>query len=612
MTYIIGISCFFHDSAAALIRDGEILHAVQEERFTRKKHDEKFPHASLSYILQIEGLTAKDIAKVVFYEKPLLTFERLLETSLSIVPNGFAQFSKSMPVWLGEKLFLRKLLLEELKTVDAHFCDEQIKFSEHHLSHAASAFFPSPYERATVLCVDGVGEWATTSIWEGVGSHLKLIKSINFPHSIGLLYSAFTQYLGFKVNSGEYKVMGLAPFGKPLYADLIFQKMIKLYCDGSFWIDMQYFDYLGGMSMINQKFVDLFGTPMRTSETGALTEFHINLASSIQEVTERILFHIAKTLAADLGETNLCLAGGVALNCVANGKLLRSGLFRDIWVQPAAGDAGGSIGAALAYYHLALDGPRSLSGSDQMKGAYLGPSFSEAEIEQCLNSVGASYHRLDDDELFEAVAEELSNGSAVGWFQGKMEFGPRALGNRSILADPRNPHVQKELNLKVKFRESFRPFAPSVLLEDAEEWFCFSQDSRYMQFVANVKNVRPSRLDEGDCGNAQIQKRLSGIKSDIPAVTHVDFSARLQTVAQDLNPRFYALIQAFKKKTGVGVVVNTSFNVRGEPIVCSPMDAFKCFMGTDIEVLALENFLLRKSEQEQSLAVSYENHFEMD
>jgi|TARA_B110000971_G_scaffold152199_1_gene155428 carbamoyltransferase len=611
--YILGISAFYHDSAACLILDGHIIAAAQEERFTRKKQDAGFPANAISYCLEEANIKASDIEQVVFYEKPFVKFERLLETYLAFAPKGFRSFSSSMPLWIKEKLFQKKILLKKLSETLATEVNwnERLLFSEHHLSHAASAFYPSPFERAAILTLDGVGEWTTTSVAVGNGKDLKVIKEIYFPHSLGLLYSAFTYYTGFKVNSGEYKVMGLAPYGEPKYADLIKEKLIKISEDGSFQLDMSYFDYPTGLHMTNKKFDALFGGPPRKPESD-LTQREMDLAASVQKVTEDILIKIAKSIAKETGEKNLCLAGGVALNCVANGILLREKIFDNIWIQPAAGDSGGALGAALSVWYLNYSKIRKLpSARDSMSGAYLGPDFSDVVIEEALIACGAKFHKFEENLLIEKVAEALANEKAIGWMQGRMEFGPRALGARSIIADPRSTVMQKQLNLKVKYRESFRPFAPSILSEHVGDWFEHDGDSPYMLLVANVKKERRLAMSEKEKALFGIAK-LNIPRSSIPAITHVDYSARIQTVHADTNPKYYALIKKFFEKTGCPIVVNTSFNVRGEPIVCSPEDAFKCFMGSEIEVLAIGSYLLFKEEQNESLKVNYEKRYELD
>jgi len=611
--YILGISAFYHDSAACLLKDGEIIAAAQEERFTRKKHDAGFPHHAIKYCLQEANISASDISNVVFYEKPFVKFERLLETYLAFAPKGFTSFTKAIPVWIKDKLFQKSTLIKELKTtLDENInWHDRLLFSEHHLSHAASAFYPSPFESAAVLTLDGVGEWTTTSLAIGKGNDLKVVKEIHFPHSLGLLYSAFTYYTGFKVNSGEYKVMGLAPYGEPKYADLIKEKIIHVADDGSFQLDMSYFNYAAGLTMTSKKFDDLFGGPPRTSET-ELTQREMDLAASVQKVTEDIVLKIARGIAKETGEKNLCLAGGVALNCVANGVLLREKVFENIWIQPAAGDAGGALGAALSAWYLHYGKERIVSSErDAMKGAYLGPEFSDEEIEKELIACGATFHKLEEDELIDKVSTALSDEKAVGWMQGRMEFGPRALGSRSIIADPRSPIMQKQLNLKVKYRESFRPFAPSVLREDVNQWFEHDTDSPYMLLVADVQKDKRRAMTEEEEALFGIDK-LNVPRSSVPAITHVDYSARIQTVHSDTNPRYHAVISKFKEKTGCSLVVNTSFNVRGEPIICTPTDAFKCFMGTELDVLAVGNYLLIKEEQDEALKENYEERYELD
>lgn len=609
---ILGLSAYYHDSAAALIDDGRIVAAAQEERFTRKKHDSGFPKQAIEFCLQENGSALRDVDYVVFYDKPFLKFERLLETYVAFAPRGFASFRMAMPVWLREKLFQKDLLRKALK---AHLPDfdwqERLLFSEHHLSHAASAFFPSPFEDAVVLTMDGVGEWATSSVAMGKGSTLEVTKELHFPHSLGLLYSAFTYYTGFKVNSGEYKVMGLAPYGDPKYAPIIFERLLDLKDDGSFRLNQEYFDYCTGLTMTNDRFANLFEQPVR-GEDDLLTQFHMDIAASIQAVTEEVVLRMTRALASETGSRNLCLAGGVALNCVANGKVLRDQSFENIWVQPAAGDAGGALGAALCGYHLFKDQPRQVdNGRDAMAGSYLGPTFAQDEIEQRLTAAGAKFSVLDDDAMIDRVAGDLADGRAVGWFQGRMEFGPRALGGRSILGDPRSPTMQKTLNLKVKYRESFRPFAPSVLREDAADWFELESDSPYMLIVADVREDKRRSMTEAEQALFGIDK-LNVARSDIPAVTHVDYSARIQTVHADTNPRYHALISRFKDKTGCPVLVNTSFNVRGEPIVCTPEDAFHCFMGTELDVLAVGNCVLAKDDQDPGLKRDYKDAFDLD
>ena len=605
---VLGISAFYHDSAAALVDDGVIVAAAQEERFTRKKHDADFPHHALGYCLDAAGIGLDAVDRVVFYDKPFLKFERLVETYLAFAPRGFKSFRMSIPLWLREKLFLKDLLTKALRGFGSGW-NGQLLFSEHHLSHAASAFFPSPFDEALVLTMDGVGEWATTSAAIGRGNRLEVFKEIHFPHSLGLLYSAFTHYTGFKVNSGEYKVMGLAPYGEPKYADQIFRHLIDVKADGSFRLDMAYFDYCAGLTMTSGKFDRLFGGPARQPGE-PLTQRHMDLAASLQAVTEEVVLRLTRALCRETGLKNLCLAGGVALNCVANGKILRDGQFERIYVQPAAGDAGGALGAALVGYHLQMGRPRPVNG-DAMRGSYLGPEYAQVEIERRLRECGARFETLDDAGLMARAAHDLSQGLALGWFQGRMEFGPRALGNRSILGDPRSPTMQKTLNLKVKYRESFRPFAPSVLREHVAEWFEIDADSPYMLMVADVARSRRREMSAKEQNLFGIDK-LNVPRSDIPAVTHVDYSARIQTVAQNTNPRYHALLSAFDRQTGCPVLVNTSFNVRGEPIVATPEDAFRCFMGTGLDVLAVGNCYLRKTEQDPALQQNYEEAFEPD
>jgi carbamoyltransferase len=608
---VLGISAFYHDSAAALLVDGEIVAAAQEERFTRKKHDPDFPANAARWCLeQVDAQNGIDY--VAFYDKPFLKFERLLETYVAFAPKGFASFRKAMPVWIGEKLFQKDLLRRELAEIDDELADpKKILFAEHHFSHAASAFYPSPFEAAAVLTLDGVGEWATTSAGIGDGSDLRLTKEIHFPHSLGLLYSAFTYYTGFKVNSGEYKVMGLAPYGEPRYAQTILDHLIDVKPDGSFWLDLDYFDYCTGLTMTNERFHALFGGPPRKPEA-LLAQRDMDLAASVQAVTEEVMLRLTRALARETGLKHLCLAGGVALNCVANGKVLRDGAFREVWIQPAAGDAGGAVGAALATYHQHAGRRRTQhNASDGMRGSFLGPSYADDDIEHRLAGAGARFARCDEDALIEVAAQALAAGQAVGWFQGAMEFGPRALGARSILGDPRSPTMQKTLNLKVKYRESFRPFAPSVLREDLANWFELDADSPYMLLVASVKQNRQRPMREAERALFGIDK-LNVPRSEIPAVTHVDYSARIQTVHADTNPRYHALISRFKALTGCPVLVNTSFNVRGEPIVCTPEDAFRCFMGTEIELLVVGNCVLHKDEQDQGLKCDYKEAFELD
>jgi len=598
--------------AAALVEDGRILSAAQEERFTRIKHDSGFPENAIRYCLESAGTRLDAVDHVVFYDKPFLKFERLLETYLACAPRGFQSFRAAMPVWLKEKLFQKDLLRRELVKLDRSFDQGRLLFTEHHQSHAASAFFPSPFEEALVLTMDGVGEWATTSAAIGKGSRLEVFKDIHFPHSLGLLYSAFTYYTGLRVNSGEYKLMGLAPYGEPRYVGLIRNKLIDVKPDGSFRLDLDYFDFATGLRMTNSRFDALFAQPARKPDVEPLTQFHMDIAASIQQVTEDVVLRLARALARETGQRNLCLAGGVALNCVANGKLVRDGAFENIWIQPAAGDAGGSLGAALAAYcglggeRLLMDGKR-----DAMRGSYLGPEFPQTEIERRLAAAGARFEVVDDAGLIAGTVDGLVAGKAVGWFQGRMEFGPRALGGRSILGDPRSPAMQKTLNLRIKFRESFRPFAPSVLREDVADWFELDVDSPYMLLVAGVRAERRRTMSDAEAALFGIDK-LNVVRSDIPAVTHVDYSARIQTVHADTNPRYHALLREFKARTGCPVLVNTSFNVRGEPIVCTPEDAFRCLMGTGMELLAIGNCLVRKESQDPALARNYAEEFELD
>jgi carbamoyltransferase len=608
---ILGLSAFYHDSAAALLEDGRVVAAAQEERFTRKKHDARFPRHAIEYCLEAAGVGLGNVDHVAFYDKPFLKFERLLETYLAFAPRGFRSFSMAIPVWLKEKLFQKALLKRELRAYAPDYdWERRLLFAEHHQSHAASAFFPSPFEEAAVLTMDGVGEWATTSVGFGRGSTLEMRREIHFPHSLGLLYSAFTTYLGFKVNSGEYKVMGLAPYGEPRHTQAILDHLIDVKKDGSFRLDLSYFDYCTGLRMTNDRFASLFGGPARGPD-GRLTQRHMDLAASIQAVTEEVVLRLTGALARETGAENLCLAGGVALNCVANGKVLRDGRFKRLWIQPAAGDAGGALGAALCAYHLFRGQPRTPAEPDAMAGAYLGPAFGQTDVERRLTAVGARFSTLDDDRLIEATVEALEAGKAVGWFQGRMEFGPRALGARSILGDPRSPTMQSALNLKVKYRESFRPFAPSVLREDVADWFELDRDSPYMLLVAAVNKEHRREMTEEEQALWGIEK-LNVPRSSIPAVTHVDYSARIQTVHRESNPRYHALLSAFKARTGCPVLVNTSFNVRGEPIVCTPEDAFRCFMGTEIDVLAIENCYLTREHQDPTLRLDYKTAFTPD
>ena len=606
---LLGISAFYHDSAAALVEDGRIVAAAQEERFSRRKHDARFPANAIRYCLSQVDTGFGGIDYVVFYDKPFLKFERLLETYLAFAPRGFKSFRMAIPLWLHEKLFLKRMLADELEKLAEGRWNGRLLFSEHHLSHAASAFFPSPFQEAIVLTMDGVGEWATTSAAIGRGNQLVVHREIHFPHSIGLLYSAFTYYTGFKVNSGEYKLMGLAPYGTPRYVDRILEHLVYLQADGSFRLNLRYFDYCTGLTMTNGAFDELFEGPARRPDQ-LLTQRHMDLAASIQVVTEEIVLRLTRSLREETGVRNLCLAGGVALNCVANGKVLRDGRFDEIYVQPAAGDAGGALGAALAGYHLQFGQARPVNG-DAMRGAYLGPQFTQAEIETRLKGCGARFGVMADRVLIDRAVDDLAQGKALGWFQGRMEFGPRALGNRSILGDPRSPTMQKVLNLKVKYRESFRPFAPSVLRERVRDWFELDTDSPYMLMVADVVASRRRRMSADEDALFGIDK-LNVPRSDIPAVTHVDYSARIQTVHKETNPRYHDLLSAFERRTGCPVLVNTSFNVRGEPIVCTPEDAFRCFMGTELDGLAIGNCYLTKAEQNSALQQNYETAFELD
>ena len=612
MTNILGISAFYHDSAAALIQDGKIIAAAQEERFSRTKHDSRFPKNAISYVLEEGKIELNQVDYVVFFEKPFLKFERLLETYLAFAPRGFKSFSAAMPIWLKEKLFQKKYLFDLLQELDEKFDElKKIKFSEHHYSHAASAFYPSPFEEAIILTLDGVGEWATTTVAHGKGNKITMLKEIHFPHSLGLLYSAFTYYTGFKVNSAEYKVMGLAPYGKPIYKDLILKHLIDLKEDGSFRLDMSYFNFATGLTMTNSKFDSLFGQPVRKSEDEPLTQFHMDIASSVQAVTEEVVLKLTKSIAGKYKSKNLCMAGGVALNCVANGKISKEKFFENIWIQPAAGDAGGSLGAALAYWHQELNNERKISSSDSMRGAYLGPKFENSAIEKELISIGANFQKKSEEELLNILATQLSKEKIVGWFQGRMEFGPRALGARSIIADPRSAKMQKVLNLKVKFRESFRPFAPSVLSEDVSDWFDLKESSPYMLLVADVKKEIQVPMTSKEEALFGIEK-LNVKRSKIPSVTHVDYSARIQTVHQETNLRYYKLIKKFKEITNCPILVNTSFNIRGEPIVCSIKDAYRCFMGTNLDILVIEDFILFKEKQNVLHNQDYKDNFELD
>ena len=611
MRTILGISAFYHDSAATILVDGKIIAAAQEERFTRKKHDSSYPYNAIEFVLNFAKIRLSEVDQIIFFEKPFLKFERLLETYVAFAPRGFKSFCMAMPVWLKDKLFQKKMLFNELKKHDNNFNDsKKIYFSDHHLSHAASAFFPSPFEEAVVLTADGVGEWATTTVAVGNGNDLEIKKEIHFPHSLGLLYSAFTYYTGFKVNSGEYKLMGLAPYGAPIYEDKI-KQLIDIKEDGTFRLDQKYFNYATGLTMTNDKFDNLFGQKRRNPENEKLTQFHMDIAASIQKVTEEIMIKLVKSIRKEYGIKNLCLAGGVALNCVANGKILQENIFDNIWIQPAAGDAGGALGATLALWYIEQGNKRVVNPNDSMNGSYLGAEYSQDQIEKELKSIGANFETLNYDDLINQTSENLSNEKAIGWFQGRMEFGPRALGGRSILGDPRSEKMQKTLNLKVKYRESFRPFAPSILHEDLSSWFDINVESPYMLLVANVKHDKQIEMTKE-------QKTLFGIdklnikRSDIPAVTHVDYSARIQTVKRDTNKRYYDLILKFKEKTGCPVIVNTSFNVRGEPIVNTPTDAFNCFMGTELDFLVIGNCVLDKNKQDPNLKKDYTKEFELD
>ena len=612
MTYILGVSAFYHDSAAALIKNGKIISAAQEERFTRKKHDSSFPSNAISFVLKYSNLKLSDVDYIVFYEKPFLKFERLLETYVAFAPKGFQSFSRAMPVWLKEKLFQKKLIFDYLVNHDENFNDEtKILFSEHHLSHAASAFYPSPFDEAIVLTADGVGEWATTTVAVCRDNKIDIKKEIHFPHSLGLLYSAFTYYTGFKVNSGEYKLMGLAPYGEPVYVDKILENIIDIKEDGTFRLNQKYFNYATGLTMTNDKFHDLFGQKPRDPKNDEITQFHMNIASSIQKITEQIMIKLALSICNEFKIKNLCLAGGVALNCVANGKILKEKIFDNIWIQPAAGDAGGSIGAALALYYNEQKNKRDVNSDDDMQGSYLGCEFSQDDIEKTLNLLGAKYSKFSQNDLINNTSEYLSKGKAIGWFQGRMEFGPRALGNRSILGDPRSDTMQKNLNLKVKYRESFRPFAPSILKENVSEWFEMESISPYMLLVSNINPKKKIEATKEQNELFGIQK-LNVKRSEIPAVTHVDYSARVQTVDKNTNRIFYDLISKFEEKTGCPIVINTSFNVRGEPIVCTPSDAFNCFMATELDYLVIGECILDKKLQNKNLKKNYIKQFELD
>ena len=608
---ILGISAFYHDSAAALIIDGEIKSAVQEERFTRKKHDPSFPKNAILYVLKSNNIEFQNINQIVFYDKPLLKFERILETHLSMAPFGFKTFSMAIPIWLREKLFLKKFLYDELKIMFSKFDINKLKFCEHHISHAASAFYPSPFESSLILTLDGVGEWATTSVAIGNKNSIRIVQEIHFPHSIGLLYSAFTYYCGFKVNSGEYKLMGLAPYGNPIYENLILNHLIDLKDDGSFRLNLKYFNYPVGLTMINKNFIDLFGIETRKPEKEKLTQFHMDIAASIQVVIEKIILRITNFLAKEYNVKNIVLAGGVALNCVSNGKILESKKFKNIWIQPASGDAGGAIGAALAYWHLELKKPRKVNNKDHMNGSYLGPQFSDEEVESYLKANKAIFKKFTYNKMIKFTSECLASNKVIGWFQGKMEFGPRALGNRSILANPLFEKTQKQLNLKIKYRESFRPFAPSILKEEVSNWFEFKGESPYMLLVASIKNKLKIKMNKREKSLFGIDK-LNVKRSIVPAITHVDYSSRIQTVDKKINKRYYDLIHSFKKITGCPILVNTSFNVRNEPIVCTPQDAFRCFMGTDMDILVINNFVLKKKDQKNKKFLNYYTQFEMD
>ena len=611
MRAILGISAFYHDSAACILQDGKIIAAAQEERFTRIKHDSSYPYNSIEFVLEYSNLKLSEVDDIVFFEKPFLKFERLLETYVAFAPRGFMSFKEAIPVWIKEKLFQKKFLFDNLKKHDKNYnSDSNIFFSEHHLSHAASAFFPSPFKKAVILTADGVGEWATTTVAVGDGNKLDIKKEIHFPHSLGLLYSAFTYYTGFKVNSGEYKLMGLAPYGSPIYEQKI-KKIIDIKEDGTFRLDQKYFNYATGFTMTNNKFNELFDQKQRDSENEEITQFHMDIAASIQKITEEIMIKLSRSIRKEYGIKNLCLAGGVALNCVANGKIINEKIFDNIWIQPAAGDAGGSLGAALALWHIDQNNKRDVNLNDDMHGSYLGPNYSQNEIEKELSKNGAKFEVLDDEDLINSAANNLSNEKAIGWFQGRMEFGPRALGNRSILGDPRSEKMQKDLNLKVKFRESFRPFAPSILKEDLKDWFELEIDSPYMLLVSNINSKKKKKMNER-------QKKLFGIeklnikRSEIPAVTHVDYSARIQTVNKHTNNRFYKLINKFKEITGCPILVNTSFNIRGEPIVNTPLDAFNCFMSNDLDFLVIGNCVLDKKKQNNNLKINYKDKFALD
>ncbi len=609
MTKIIGISAFYHDSAVALVEDGKILYASQEERFSRKKHDSSFPHLALKNLFSYNKINLKNIDYVVFYEKPFLKFERLIETYLAFAPSGIRQFLKSMPIWLNEKLYMKRLIVNNLRKISPDFDEKKLFFSEHHLSHAGSAFFPSPFEKSLIFTADGVGEWTTTSVSLGQNNSIKILKEIHFPNSLGLLYSAFTYYCGFKVNSGEYKLMGLAPFGKPKYAKIIKDNLIDIKTDGSFRLNQNYFDYATGFKMTNEKFSKLFGKKRRKPEA-KISNFYMDIASSIQKVTEEILIKILYSIKEDYKIDNLCLSGGVALNCVANGKIKKEKIFKNIWIQPASGDSGGALGAALAFWYIHLKKKRITKKTDEMHGSYLGPKYNKKEISNQLDKIGAKYQILSKEKIIKKTAQEISKGKAIGWFQGRMEFGPRALGSRSIIADPRNKKMQKNLNLKIKFRESFRPFAPSIIFEKVNNWFEYKGESPYMLMVANLNQsiILKKKKNKSVIGLNSINE----IRSKIPAITHVDNSARIQTVHKETNPVFYKLITEFHKISKVPLVVNTSFNIRGEPIVCSPTDAFKCLMGTGLDFLVIEDYFIDKNKQNKDLIKDYRVDFELD
>ena len=609
LTKIIGISAFYHDSAISLIENGEIISAVQEERFTRIKHDPSFPNESIKFILNKYDITIDDIDYIVFYDKPFLKFERLTETYLANIPKGFLSFRKAMPIWLKDKLFLKTMLIKEFKKFSNSFDKSKLLFNEHHLSHASSAFYPSPYEKSLILTLDGVGEWATSTVAIGEKNNIQILKEINFPHSLGLLYSAFTYYTGFKVNSGEYKLMGLAPYGNPIYYEIIKNYLIDIKNDGSFRLNQKYFNYMTGLTMINSRFEKLFNKKIRKPEE-IIEQFHMDIAASIQKIIEEVILLITSNLYEEYKIDNLCLAGGVALNCVANGKILEQNKFKNIWIQPASGDSGGAIGAALAAWYKYLKNKRIVKNNDSMHGSYLGPSYTEEEIQDNLDKIGATYQKFSYKKIVEKTSIDLSNGKAVGWFQGRMEFGPRALGARSILADPRSTTMQKNLNLKIKFRESFRPFAPAIKFDKLNEWFNLNVKSPYMLLVSKVLSKHLLNINNNQ--NIKGVDKINIVRSLIPAVTHVDNSARIQTVHKETNQLFYNLLDAFEKITNVPILVNTSFNVRGEPIVCSPEDAFRCFMGTGIDVLVIENFYLKKEEQNTNLIANYKNKYDLD